>query len=706
MSASGTLVLVPGNDAASAALGEMGGTGKTHAAAALAHAHHSHTADLTVWIAATGRDAVLNGYEQAVRDMGEPDHGEGPEKTASRFLAWLARTDRPWLVVLDDLADPGVMDGLWPYGPAGRVVVTTRNPGSAAQAPFARLAGVGAFSPREALAYLAARLREDPSQRTGALDLASSLGFLPVAIGHAGAFMAATGLDCREYGTRFAERRSAVAAPAGAFASIETATWSLSAELADQLPPRGLAGRALALACLLSPAGIPAAVFASQAACTYITEEPDASTDAEAAVRAALFNLDRVGLLAIDRSSYARTVVIHEVVQALAYENLAAAERERAARAAADALVQAWTALSALPPAAQALRDCTTKLHERAGAILWRPQFHPVLMQAGLSLGRSGLASLAVSYWQELFGISHGVLGPDHAQTIRALDLLSAACEASGDLTEAIAVYEARLAEREQSLGADAPAAVAAREVLARTYVAAGRPDDAVRLARRARVDSEQAHGPQHPDSLAAEETLARSYRDAGQLSEAADTFQHVVANNEQTLGNQHLETIAARGSLAEVYREAGRSKEAIALSKRTLADRERVQGPDHLDTIAARASLAAAYRQADKHKDALRLYERVRADRERVQGPDHQDTIAARGDLALSYLATKKLGNAVREYEYALADCERVLGHDHPLTRTTRENLDASARYAWAELGIDLRSPRKPESHQDLVRS
>ena len=128
-----TTVLVPARDTAHGLEG-LGGTGKTSLAATLAYECHAvQAAHLVLWVTATGRDAVVTGYAQALRDLGEgPYQGESPEHAADRFLDWLKRPDLPWLVVLDDVADPAVADGLWPAGPAGRVLVTTANPDAAA----------------------------------------------------------------------------------------------------------------------------------------------------------------------------------------------------------------------------------------------------------------------------------------------------------------------------------------------------------------------------------------------------------------------------------------------------------------------------------------------------------------------------------------------------------------------------------------------
>src|SRR5215469_9289927 len=257
MVAGQTGMLIPSDDAAGKSLGRLGGTGKTQLATAIAHVlWEQQSVDLLLWVTPTGQDAVLTSYAQALYDVGEPVTSSGPELAATQFLAWLAETDRPWLVVFDDLDDPAVLDGLWPRGTRGRVLVTTRRADITLRGLHPRVLPVGTFSPREALSYLSAKLHADSDQWIGALDLASDLGYLPIALAQAGALMAETGLDCRDYRDRVADRISRMAGgQADAYPSIVAATWSLGVDLAGQLPPGDLARPALALLSLLDANG-------------------------------------------------------------------------------------------------------------------------------------------------------------------------------------------------------------------------------------------------------------------------------------------------------------------------------------------------------------------------------------------------------------------------------------------------------------------
>jgi tetratricopeptide (TPR) repeat protein len=650
-------VLVAADDGAGG-LGGLGGTGKTHLAAALARELlDERAADLVVWITAVGRDAIIAGYARALRDAGVPARDEGPEQAAAEFLDWLAKTDRRWLVVLDDLSDPAAIEGYWPRGAAGRVLVTTESR-DIGQLPGARVVPVGPLSHREALWYISERMGADHDQRMGAPDLVAELDLLPITLGHAAAVMAETGMDCHRYRALVAGRRSGPRpSPADRHASTVAATWSLSTEFADSLPPSRLAGRALALISMRGPHGIPGVLLTSQAVSAYITGSGAMAPADERQARAAVFNLAKAGLVSIDAGDAARTVLAHSLVQAIARQNLPDAERDVAARAAADGLLQVWSSPDVTEELAQSLRDAAAQLRQTGGGVLWTPQCHPVLVQAGQSLEAAGLSGPAAAYWQAMLRISQRQLGPGHADTVRFRDFLGAAFEASGHLDEAIATYRNVVSDLENSLGARHPATLADRENLARAYRAAGRSRDAIELAQRTVLDCEQALGADHPD------------------------------------------TLAARGSLADGYLVAGRFKDAIGERQRALAAWERLQGPDDVDTITARADLAGAYRAADKFKDAIKQYERALKDRERVQGAGQPDTIATRRELALAYMLAGRLAYSVEHYERALSDCEQVFGPGHALTREIKEDLDAAAAYAMAKVGIDLRTPKPAQN-------
>src|ERR1017187_450898 len=198
-------------------------TGKTQLAVFSAESlWRSREVDLLVWVAATSRASVLSGYVEAAAAMG-PGPAGAAESVAARFASWLGETATPWLVVLDDLRDAADLDGLWPQGPAGRVLITAPGEETVSGEPRAQVLPVGAFSTREALSYLMGRLTADPDQRHGAIDLAAELDGEPSALAQASAVIASSRLSCHDYRDYFTKRQAHLAQHADSEASERVA---------------------------------------------------------------------------------------------------------------------------------------------------------------------------------------------------------------------------------------------------------------------------------------------------------------------------------------------------------------------------------------------------------------------------------------------------------------------------------------------------
>jgi tetratricopeptide (TPR) repeat protein len=706
------VVLVPGWVGVKESRDWLGSCGKTQLAVSFAESlWQSRGVDLLVWVAATSRASVLSGYaEAAVTAMGTDLFGDA-ESVAARFACWLAETSRPWLVVLSDLSDAADLDGLWPAGPAGRVLITTTNSATLPAGHQAQVLPVGAFSSGEALSYLMGRLNTDLDQRLGAIDLVKDLDCEPLALAQASAVIASSALSCSDYRGYFAERREQMAEPPAA-----AVTWAFSVEQADRQSPGGSAQSLLALAALLDGHGIPAAVFSTSAASEYLAgdgaggqaepgraqgpAEPERARDPAEPERArgVLLAAERAGLLAIDLAGSPPMVRMSPVVQAAVRAAMPDGMLDRAARAAAGALLEVWPTNDRQAWLAAGLRSCAASLQQAAGDLLWAGGGHSLLLRAGRSLDSARLTGPAVTYWRELAAASDRILGPGHPDTLQAGQRLVDAYLAAGQIAEAVSWFQWVLADRAHALGSDHPATIAARRNLGQAAMAAGLPGDAVTILDGApghavtaldgaatdavtildgvAADYERIRGADHPDTLGARDELAAAYRAAGRFADAVRLYRRTLADRERVLGPHHPGTMTTRQELASAYLAYGRLKDALSCYKRTLADRERVLGPDHLDTIAARGDLGSAYHAAGKMASAVQLFEQTREGFERVLGADHPGTLARRADLAHAYYGVGRLTDAAALLRDTLARCERVLPPADPLAQAVRESL------------------------------
>jgi tetratricopeptide (TPR) repeat protein len=729
-----TIVLRPDAGAdASASL--RGGTGKTQLAAAFAlQLWESSELDLLVWVDAGSRERIIAGYARALADVAIAAPPGKPEVAADRFLAWLAETGRRWLVVLDGVVDAADVEGLWPVGPTGEVIVTTGLTDLGRRGVRGQLAiEIGAFSPREALDYLSTRLNDDPYQSAGSLDLAIATQSLPACLSLAVTYLLENGGDCRQY--RLASQRYWPDGPDGMPADPLAPSWMLAVDRVRQFAPAELAWPALKLACVLGPAGIPGAVLTSSAACSYAAGRSTVGAGNQAGMRTAFGNLERFGLVRIDPNDNVRTVRVSAALIASILPVMTAAEIRQAVLVAADALCEAWPqtrpdskAVAVQADLELALRDCATSLRRSDSRALWDADPHPLLLRIGVSLDEAAMPAMAYAYWRELTGRCAESFGPRAPLTLELRERLAAAAEAAAQLNEAIAWRQDLIRDLDKVVGPNHRLAISSRASLVQTLRAANRLPDAILLGERVAADCDLVLGaadPQTSESLrelggaysdfrryqeavgaygrslairekvlglmhvltvAARQQLAEAYRLADRPAEAIGLYQGALTQSENTVGAVHADTVTAREHLAVAYFSGGQTEEATAALERALAEWERVSWATPGDTISTRANLAAIYCLSGRAKEAVPLYESEIIDLQKLRGPGHPETLRAQWNLAAAFHKAKRLPDAIKLGETTLADSERLLGPGHWETLTARANL-AHAYHAAGQL-------------------
>jgi len=673
------VALVPGSASAHSQPNWLSPTGKTQLAVMAAEAlWRSRAIDALIWISATSRTSVLSGYvEASVAATGIAPSGTA-ESVAARFIGWLGGTSRPWLVVLDDLTEGTDLEGLWPGGPTGRLLVTTNWQATVTARRRMEVIPVGFYSVREALNGLSERLTANPAQRLGAIDLVEALGREPLALAQASSVIANSTLACRDYRDYFVRRRQQIEAAAGEVPAAAMVTWTFSLGQAESLLPGASVRQMAVLVALLSDHGIPGAIFGTSAVAGYMagTVVPLSAAADPRPAWDALLVLERAGLVSVNRDVTPPTVRMNAVVQAAIRTAAPGQAQEAAARVAASALLEVWPPDEPQAWTAAGLRANAASLQSWAADALWAEGCHPLLLRAGQSLDQARLIGPAVEYWRDLAARCETKLAPDHPDVLLVAAQLAAAYLAAGQAEDAVAWHQRVLAERGRELAPGHPAIVAVRVSLARALIMAGVPAEAVTVMLRAVSECEQFRGPGHPDTLNARDELAAAYQAAGDAATAASLLAQSLRERERLAGPRDAQTIATRDRVAAAALAGGKIKDAINQYKRALADREQVLGRTHPDTIATRARLSAAYLAAGRIPDATQLCEQCCADSERVLGPDHADTLARLVNLAQVYYAAGRVGDAVRVLRQAAGRCERTLPPGDPLTQAVHRSL------------------------------
>jgi NB-ARC domain len=276
----------------------LGGVGKSTLAARLAAAHAAEYT-LTWWItAATPADLDAGLAELAVALQPALTGALPLEALQEGAVQWLAARSG-WLVILDNVTDPADVAPLLARAPAGRYLITSRR-ASGWHATGVVPVRLDVLDAAEAQALLAAILSPDqPREADGAAGLCAELGFLPLAIEQAGAYLAQAGATPREYLGLLARYPAAMyqaAAEGGDAARTIARIWRVTV---DRLAGDPLAGQVLRILAWYAPDGIPRTLL-------------DGLADPPAVLRA-VGRLAAYNMLTTD----AGTLALHGLVQAV-----------------------------------------------------------------------------------------------------------------------------------------------------------------------------------------------------------------------------------------------------------------------------------------------------------------------------------------------------------------------------------------------------
>ena len=226
----------------------LGGAGKTSLAVEYAH-RHLPGAGVAWQFPAEDPAVLVAGFEELAAQLGARDPDDTRDPVAS-VHAVLAKFQAGWLLIFDNAVGMASVEAFLPPAGPGRVLITSQNPNWPGQ-----VLDVPVLDPEAAAGFLVSRTG-DPDRRA-ALDLASELGGLPLALEQAAAYMVAAGKGMADYMASFRQRRADMldrGEPSGYGKTVAT-TWSLAFGELERFAPSGVG--LLRLVAFCAPEAIP-----------------------------------------------------------------------------------------------------------------------------------------------------------------------------------------------------------------------------------------------------------------------------------------------------------------------------------------------------------------------------------------------------------------------------------------------------------------
>ncbi|KAM6494353.1 hypothetical protein JOM56_010714 [Amanita muscaria] len=245
-----------------------------------------------------------------------------------------------------------------------------------------------------------------------------------------------------------------------------------------------------------------------------------------------------------------------------------------------------------------------------------------------------------------------------------------------GDWDQAEKLWRETSHARETRLGEKHPDTLTTMSNLALTYSNQGKQKEAESLQVKVMEASKEIHGPLHPDTLTAMGNLALTYSNQGKWKEAESLQVKVMEASKEILGPLHPDTLMAMGNLALTYSNQGKWKEAESLQVKVMEASKEILGPLHPDTLMAMGNLALTYRNQGKWKEAESLQVKVMEASKEILGPLHPDTLTTMGNLAGTYSNQGKWKEAESLQVKVMEASKEILGPLHPGTLMVMGNL------------------------------
>jgi uncharacterized protein YukJ len=314
------------------AIAGLGGIGKSQLA--IEYAHQNASAYRLVWWVHAETEAARRGDLLALAhrlglDDVDSRRAESPQAASpwadaqlAAVRTWLEQ-HRDWLLIFDNVESPDDIRDLLPRAGVGHVLITSRY---SAWDNVADVLSLGVWAPREAISYLLTRTKQ--SDEASAAMLAEMLGYLPLAVEQAAAYIDESRISLSHFTELFRTSRARLLAAASSKATVAT-VWQLSLQSVRQKSKHAVT--LLQLAAFLPPDNFPRERLRQQRQDRRVNGGAIAELlGDDLALNEAIAVLRRYSLI----EATPEHISVHRLVQVVVQESLSEAERGQFAMAA------------------------------------------------------------------------------------------------------------------------------------------------------------------------------------------------------------------------------------------------------------------------------------------------------------------------------------------------------------------------------------
>lgn len=704
-------VLQPGRSTerlAACALHGMGGVGKTQTAIEFAYRFRS-CYSIIWWIRAEHSASIADNLMWLARELGI---AEVVEQDRILFELWreLRNRDR-WLLIFDNVDSPQILDRFWLSTENGSILLTSRN---VAWGSLAKAIAVDVFEPADAITFLGKRGKT--AEESAASVVAEKLGYLPLALEQAGAYVDETQTSLEAYtGLLVTSRQQLLAlGQPNWYGETVATTWTVSIRRACEEQPQ--ARDLLGLFACLAPDDIPRRLVHEHAEVLSDSLRSVASDPIQ--YDRLLASLIRFSLVSVDP----HRIVIHRLVQLIVQDQLTQAEQvsyhSDAVKLLAAAFptdstdVATWSTCGRLLPhvsvSTESFDTLLPKYSTDVGTVLqaagrylhMRGDYTDarIFLERALEARKQPNGADRIAEAETLSSLGrlyYHLADLEDAQSVteRAITLyrevssrsvpggenlihLSRILRERGDPAAAERVAREALRILESAEGVDPSTIAAGQQVLGSALFRRGRLADARDFFREALRIRRSLGGDILPIDLAiCHKSIGRVSAELGELDVAEEQLQEASSLLLQHYDKNHPDVIDVDGHLADVLRKTGRLLQAQALLEHVVEVREERLG-DHPDVAGSLVRYGAVLRDLGEIERSVEVLDRAVGIFVQRMGERHQYVADAKFALAESLRLSGDISRARIETADSLLIFDTTYGPDHYSTLRAQQLL------------------------------
>jgi tetratricopeptide (TPR) repeat protein len=670
-------------------------------------------------------------------------------------LHWISSIQEGWLIVFDNVDDlsPEAVANFFPSGNRGNILITSRNQSMGRIVTLLENSiEINEMQELDAITLLlrASCLNSLDEHIEAARKIVVELGCIPLAVDHAGAYIAAGKCNINAYLRLFSLHRQTLMTDvtfrgASNYDQTVYGTWDLSLKQIEQRASgQSTTGNAqaaqaailiLQICAFYHHSNISKEIFRSAA---EKSRKHDVDTEVAEKLPHAITSLDYT-LLVVDNDGQWDEFVFGQGIGVLLSFSLMRKEHS-SEMLSVHPLVHYWsreqmvksvqqqmcemgsTILSCAIPLELTSLDYilrrlifphikANKLHE-IQIRLTRKYYNDKFSNFAFVLWENGDWDTAEQLQDKIIEMRKKLLGPEHPDTLLTMGNLARTYFDQGRWNEAEQLELQVMGIRKELCGPEHPATLLSMGNLASTYSNQGRWNEAEQLELQVMDMRKKLLGPEHPATLLSMRSLASTYCNQGRWNEAEQLGLQVIDMRKKLLGPEHPATLLTMGNLARTYCNQGRWNEAEQLELQVIGIRKKLHGPKHPDTLLIMGNLARTYSNQGRWNEAEQLELEVMGMQKKLFGSEHPDTLSSMGNLASTY-SDQGRWNEAEQLKLQVMDInKKLLGPEHPATLLTMGNL-ASTYFnqgRWNEAEqlelevIEIRKKLLGPAHPDIL--